>query len=297
MAGSRFAYLKGPLVRLELALVQWALDGCSRPKGFTPVVPPVLVREQALFGTRLPARHRAADLQRARRRAVPGRHQRGAAGLAARRRDPRAGRAAAALRRASRPASGARPAPPARTRRASSACTSSTRSRCSPSSSREESGRARAAAGDRGGDPAGARDPLPRGQHRGRRPRQLGRQEVRPGGVGCPGRSASASSPRARTPPHYQARRLDVRYRPRRARRRGPCTRSTAPPWRSAGRSSRSPRTTSATTARSRCPRCCTTSARRRRFDGGSSGPDAPAAPPDLLSTSQPLPTELAPRA
>jgi seryl-tRNA synthetase len=50
VAGSRFVYLKGPLVRLEFALVQWAvelLDG----HGFTPVVPPVLVREQALFGT------------------------------------------------------------------------------------------------------------------------------------------------------------------------------------------------------------------------------------------------------
>ena len=44
VAGSRFAYLKGPLVRLELALVQWALT-VLEPKGFTPVVPPVLVRE------------------------------------------------------------------------------------------------------------------------------------------------------------------------------------------------------------------------------------------------------------
>ena len=50
VAGSRFAYLKGPLVRLELALVQWAIDLVER-KGFTPVVPPVLVRERALFGT------------------------------------------------------------------------------------------------------------------------------------------------------------------------------------------------------------------------------------------------------
>ena len=50
VAGSRFAYLKGPLVRLELALVQWALT-LLEEKGFMPVVPPVLVREQALFGT------------------------------------------------------------------------------------------------------------------------------------------------------------------------------------------------------------------------------------------------------
>jgi seryl-tRNA synthetase len=50
VSGSRFAYLKGPLVRLELALVQWAIALLDE-KGFTPVVPPVLVREQALFGT------------------------------------------------------------------------------------------------------------------------------------------------------------------------------------------------------------------------------------------------------
>ena len=50
VSGSRFVYLKGPLVRLEFALVQWALE-LLEGKGFTPVVPPVLVREQALFGT------------------------------------------------------------------------------------------------------------------------------------------------------------------------------------------------------------------------------------------------------
>ena len=50
VAGSRFAYLKGDLVLLELALVRWALE-LLRGKGFEPVVPPVLVREEALFGT------------------------------------------------------------------------------------------------------------------------------------------------------------------------------------------------------------------------------------------------------
>jgi seryl-tRNA synthetase len=50
VAGSRFAYLKGPVVRLQFALVQWALD-LLEEKGFTPVAPPVLVREPALFGT------------------------------------------------------------------------------------------------------------------------------------------------------------------------------------------------------------------------------------------------------
>src|SRR4051794_13312369 len=50
VAGSRFAYLKGDLVLLELALVRWVLE-VLRGHGFEPVIPPVLVKEQALFGT------------------------------------------------------------------------------------------------------------------------------------------------------------------------------------------------------------------------------------------------------
>ncbi len=50
LSGTRFAYLKGELVRLELALVSYAIDTLST-HGFTPVIPPVLVRERALYGT------------------------------------------------------------------------------------------------------------------------------------------------------------------------------------------------------------------------------------------------------
>jgi seryl-tRNA synthetase len=50
LSGSRFAYLRGDLVLLELALVRYALEKLSG-EGFEPVIPPVLVREQALFGT------------------------------------------------------------------------------------------------------------------------------------------------------------------------------------------------------------------------------------------------------
>jgi seryl-tRNA synthetase len=50
LSGSRFAYLKGPLVLLEFALVRWGIELLGG-KGFTPVVPPVLVREEALYGT------------------------------------------------------------------------------------------------------------------------------------------------------------------------------------------------------------------------------------------------------
>jgi seryl-tRNA synthetase len=50
LSGSRFAYLRGDLVMVELALVRWAFERL-RGHGFEPVVPPVLVRERALFGT------------------------------------------------------------------------------------------------------------------------------------------------------------------------------------------------------------------------------------------------------
>src|SRR3954454_11889084 len=50
VAGSRFVYMKAELVFLEFALVRWALGRLSE-KGFVPVTPPVLVREEALFGT------------------------------------------------------------------------------------------------------------------------------------------------------------------------------------------------------------------------------------------------------
>ena len=50
LSGSRFAYLRGDLVMLEFALVRYALE-TLRAHGFEPVVPPVLVRERALYGT------------------------------------------------------------------------------------------------------------------------------------------------------------------------------------------------------------------------------------------------------
>lgn len=49
-SGSRFAYLKGDLVFLQFALVQFALQKLAS-KGFRPVVVPVLVRDEAMFGT------------------------------------------------------------------------------------------------------------------------------------------------------------------------------------------------------------------------------------------------------
>ena len=50
VSGSRFHYLLGDLVRLELALIQWGMAKLTA-RGFLPVIPPVLVREQAMEGT------------------------------------------------------------------------------------------------------------------------------------------------------------------------------------------------------------------------------------------------------
>jgi seryl-tRNA synthetase len=49
-SGSRFAFLLGDLVLVQLALMRFAVEVVSG-EGFKPVVPPVLVREQALYGT------------------------------------------------------------------------------------------------------------------------------------------------------------------------------------------------------------------------------------------------------
>ena len=50
VSGSRFVYRVGAAALLELALYRFALDRLLA-KGFTPVLPPVLVREEAMYGT------------------------------------------------------------------------------------------------------------------------------------------------------------------------------------------------------------------------------------------------------
>ena len=49
-SGSRFVYLTGAGVILELALVRFAIDRLLE-RGFSPIIPPVLVKEHAMFGT------------------------------------------------------------------------------------------------------------------------------------------------------------------------------------------------------------------------------------------------------
>jgi seryl-tRNA synthetase len=50
VSGARFGYLLGPGALLEFALVRFALERLTGA-GFVPVVPPVLVRREAMFGT------------------------------------------------------------------------------------------------------------------------------------------------------------------------------------------------------------------------------------------------------
>jgi seryl-tRNA synthetase len=51
MSGARFVVLKGELARLERALGQFMLDMQTREHGYHEVSPPLLVRDQAVFGT------------------------------------------------------------------------------------------------------------------------------------------------------------------------------------------------------------------------------------------------------
>ena len=51
MSGARFVVLKGALARLERALGQFFLDMHTSENGYTEVNPPLLVRDEAMFGT------------------------------------------------------------------------------------------------------------------------------------------------------------------------------------------------------------------------------------------------------
>ncbi len=51
ISGARFVVLKGDLARLDRALAQFMLDLHTGEFGYTEIVPPLLVRDQAVFGT------------------------------------------------------------------------------------------------------------------------------------------------------------------------------------------------------------------------------------------------------
>src|SRR3954449_12431285 len=50
LSGARFAYRRGDVALLELSLYRWAITRLVA-QGFEPVLPPVLVREEAMYGT------------------------------------------------------------------------------------------------------------------------------------------------------------------------------------------------------------------------------------------------------
>jgi seryl-tRNA synthetase len=51
LSGARFVILKGALARLERALMQFMLDLHTGEHGYTEINPPVLVRDEAMYGT------------------------------------------------------------------------------------------------------------------------------------------------------------------------------------------------------------------------------------------------------
>jgi seryl-tRNA synthetase len=51
LSGARFVVLKGALARLERALAQFMLDLHTREHGYTEVAPPLLVRDEVMYGT------------------------------------------------------------------------------------------------------------------------------------------------------------------------------------------------------------------------------------------------------
>lgn len=51
MSGARFTFLRGQMARLQRALGQFMLDMQTAQNGYTECAPPILVREQTMFGT------------------------------------------------------------------------------------------------------------------------------------------------------------------------------------------------------------------------------------------------------
>ena len=96
LSGSRFGYLVGDTALLALALYRFALDRAAE-HGHMPMLPPVLVREEAMYGTGFFPTEKSNIYALDGRRPLPHRHLRGRARRLPHGRDPR--RAAAALRR------------------------------------------------------------------------------------------------------------------------------------------------------------------------------------------------------
>ena len=134
VSGSRFYFLTGFGALLQLGMLQLAVR-LATENGFTLDDPAGAGAPGDHGGHRLPRRARRRGLPARGRRPVPRRHLGGSAGRLPLRRDPRPVRRAAALRRLVVVLPPRGRAATARTPAASSACTSSTRSRCSSTAS------------------------------------------------------------------------------------------------------------------------------------------------------------------
>ena len=51
MSGARFAFLRGRMARLQRALAQFMLDFQTGERGYSECAPPLLVRDEAVYGT------------------------------------------------------------------------------------------------------------------------------------------------------------------------------------------------------------------------------------------------------
>jgi seryl-tRNA synthetase len=51
LSGARFYHLRGPVARLQRALIHWFLDVHTREFGFTEIYPPAIVKEQVMVGS------------------------------------------------------------------------------------------------------------------------------------------------------------------------------------------------------------------------------------------------------
>ena len=213
LSGARFAYLKGDLVLLELALVRWALERAARARLRAGDPAGAGARAGALRD-RLPARHRAADLPPRRRRALPRRHLRGRARVAARRRDPRGRRRCRCATPASRRASAARPGAAGKDTRGifrvhqfdkvEMFVVHDRRARAPPSTSGSSRSRSRCCASSR--SPT-ASSTSPSATSAPRRPRST---TARPG---CPSQGRYRELTSCSNTTDFQARRLEIRVR------------------------------------------------------------------------------------
>ena len=200
-SGSRFAYLLGDLVLRRARAGPLRGRARRRATGFTPVVPPVLVREEAAVRHRLLPRRAGDDLRGAEGRALPRRHLRGLARGAARGGDPRRRRAADPLRghldllppRGRRRRQGhARHLPRPPVRQGRDVLVRRARGRRRPSTS--GCSRSRRGSSPRSRSPTGSST----SRSATSAPRPPASSTARPGSRA---RSATARSPRARTPP------------------------------------------------------------------------------------------------